>query len=85
MRCANPDFDRYGGPDVMNLREVRVPELLRGSHHRAAQGECGGARTGAGYAVAARVRQYVSFLAGQADVRGVDLNAAPTAARPIAK
>jgi hypothetical protein len=31
MKCANPDFDRYGGPDVMNLREVRVPELLRGS------------------------------------------------------
>jgi hypothetical protein len=31
MKCANPDFDRYGGPDVMNLREVRVPELLRSS------------------------------------------------------
>jgi hypothetical protein len=31
MKCANPDFDRYGGPDVMNLREVRVPEPLRGS------------------------------------------------------
>lgn len=31
MKCANPDFDRYGGPDVMNWREVRVPELLRGS------------------------------------------------------
>jgi len=24
------------------------------------------------------LRQYVSFLAGQAEVRGVDLNAAPT-------
>jgi peptidyl-prolyl cis-trans isomerase C len=24
------------------------------------------------------VRQYVSFLAGQAEVRGVDVNAAPT-------
>jgi hypothetical protein len=29
--AANPDFDRYGDPDVMSLREVRVPELLRGS------------------------------------------------------
>ena len=31
MKCANPDFECYGGPEVMNLREVRVPELLRGS------------------------------------------------------
>jgi hypothetical protein len=31
MKCANPDFDCYGGPDVMNWREVRVPKLLRGS------------------------------------------------------
>ena len=31
MKCANPDFDRPGGPDVMNLREVRVLELLLGS------------------------------------------------------
>ena len=31
MKCANLDFDRYGDPDVMSLREVRVPEPLRGS------------------------------------------------------
>jgi hypothetical protein len=29
--AANPDFDRYGDPDVMSLREVRVPEPLHGS------------------------------------------------------
>ena len=31
MKCANPDFDRYGDPDVMSLSEVRAPEPLRGS------------------------------------------------------
>ena len=31
MKCANSDFDRYGDPDVISLREVRVPEPLRGS------------------------------------------------------
>jgi hypothetical protein len=31
MKCANPDFDRYGDPDVMSLSEARVPEPLRGS------------------------------------------------------
>jgi hypothetical protein len=31
MKCANPDFDRYGDPGVMSLSEARVPEPLRGS------------------------------------------------------
>jgi len=31
MKCANPDFDHHGDPDIMNLRKMRVPELLSGS------------------------------------------------------